>query len=123
LLFEEKLVLVRTTGRQLDPQDYVHIDWGEEFTASHHAAFPEMPNPVVSISYGPLALDYILAVGGSGYFRMAIARPYLEKGLLELVPNSPEHAYPAYAVHSAKADEGVIDRIRTGLRSAALMSS
>ena len=122
LLFEEKLVLVQTTDRKLGPEDYVHIDWGEEFTASHHAAFPEMTNAVVSISYGPLALDHILAVGGSGYFRMAIARPYLKKGLLALVPNSPELAYPAYAVHSAKADEDIITRIRTGLRTAAAIS-
>jgi DNA-binding transcriptional LysR family regulator len=47
LLFEEKLVLVRTTDRALGPEDYVHVDWGDEFTASHQAAFPEMPNPVV----------------------------------------------------------------------------
>ena len=123
LLFEEKLVLVRTTDRELGPEDHVHVDWGEDFTASHHAAFPEMPNPVVSISYGPLALDYILSVGGTGYFRMGIVRPYLEKGVLALVPNSPELAYPAYAVHSAKADEGVITRIRMGLRTAAAIST
>ncbi len=122
LLFEEKLVLVQTTDRKLGPEDYVHVDWGDEFTASHHAAFPEMPNPVVSISYGPLALDYILAVGGSGYFRMSIARPHLEKGVLALVPDSPELAYPAYAVHSTKADESLITRIRAGLRTAAAIS-
>ena len=124
LLFEEKLVLVRTAraDRKLGPQDHVHVDWGEAFTASYHAAFPELSNPVVSISYGPLALDYILAVGGSGYFRMGIVRPYLEQGRLELVPNSPELSYPAYAVHSAKADEGVIARIRAGLRTAAAIS-
>lgn len=122
LLFEEKLVLVQTTDREIGPDDYVHVDWGEEFTASHHAAFPDLPAPVVSISYGPLALDYILAVGGSGYFRMGVARPYLEKGLLALVPNSPELSYPAYAVHSTKADGGMMTRIRTGLRAAAAIS-
>jgi DNA-binding transcriptional LysR family regulator len=123
LLFEEKLVLVRTTDRELGPEDYVHVDWGEEFTASQHAAFPEMPNTVVSISYGPLALVYIIKVGGCGYFRMSVARPYLEIGLLALVPDSPVLAYPAYAVHSTKADEGLITRIRTGLRTAAAISS
>jgi hypothetical protein len=35
------------------------------------------------------------------------------------VPGSPEFAYSAYVVHSAKADPGVMDRIRTGLRTAA----
>jgi DNA-binding transcriptional LysR family regulator len=121
LLFEEKLVHVRTTpiARVLEPQDHVHVDWGEEFAASYQAAFPEALNPVVSISYGPLALDYLLAVGGSGYFRMGMVRPYLEQGRLALVSDSPEFPYSAYAVHSTKADEGVIERTRRGMRAAA----
>lgn len=125
LLFEEKLVQVRTTptDRVLGPQDRVHIDWGEEFAASYHAAFPEAPNSVVSVSYGPLALDYILAVGGSGYFRMGVVRSYLDEGRLALIPNSPEFSYCGYAVHSTKADEGVMARIRSGLRAAAMLSA
>jgi len=125
LLFEEKLVLVRTTpaDRVLGPEDHVHIDWGEDFAAACQAAFPDAPNPVVSISYGPLALDYILATGGSGYFRMGVVRSYLEEGRLALVPNSPEFSYSAYAVHSTKADEGVMARIRGGLRAAAMLSA
>jgi DNA-binding transcriptional LysR family regulator len=121
LLFEEKLVLVRTThgDRSLGPEDLVRIDWGEEFTASFRAAFPDHPNPVVEIGHGPLAFDYILAAGGSGYFRKGFIRPYLGRGNLELVPGSPEFSYSAYAVHSTKADEGVMARIRTGLRMAA----
>lgn len=125
LLFEEKLVLVRTTpiDAPLSPDDHVEIDWGENFAASYKAAFPDRPNAVVSISYGPLALDYILATGGSGYFREGFIRPYLHEGRLTLVPDSPEFAYSAYVVHSAKADPGVIARIRTGLRTAATIAS
>jgi hypothetical protein len=61
-------------------------------------------------------------VGGSGYFRMSVASPMLAQGRLELVPNSPEFSYSAYAVHSAKADAGAIIRIRAGLRAAAMLS-
>jgi len=121
LLFEEKLVLARsmaTTG-PLAPEAHVRIDWGEEFAANYQAAFPDQPNAVVAISYGPLALEYILEAGGSGYFRKGFIRPYLEDDRLQLVPGSPEFAYSAYVVHSAKADPGVMDRIRTGLRLAA----
>jgi DNA-binding transcriptional LysR family regulator len=123
LLFEEKLVLVRTRhhDRPLGPEDHVRIDWGEEFAASYQAAFPGQPAAVVEIGYGPLALDYILEVGGSGYFRKGFVRPFLEEGRIELVPGSPEFSYSAYAVHSTKADEGVMTRIRTGLRTAASM--
>jgi DNA-binding transcriptional LysR family regulator len=122
LLFEEKLVLVRTTPADgpLDPDGHVQVDWGEEFAASYHAAFPDAGSGVVSISYGPLALDYVLAQGGSGYFRMAAVRPFLESGRLALVPDSPEFSYPAYMVHSTRADEAVIARVRSGLRAASI---
>ncbi|MBB3957255.1 LysR family transcriptional regulator [Novosphingobium sediminicola] len=121
LLFEEKLVLVRTTPTsvELTPEDHVQIDWGEEFAASYQAAFPDQPNAVMSISYGPLALEYILAAGGSGYFRKGFIRPYLEEGRLILVPGSPEFSHSAYAVHSSRADAGVMDRVRAGLSAAA----
>jgi DNA-binding transcriptional LysR family regulator len=121
LLFEERLVLVRTTpaGQPLRPEDHVHVDWGEDFAASYHAAFPDAGAGVVSISYGPLALDYMLARGGSGYFRMAAVRPFLEDGRLELVPDSPEFSYSAYMVHSTRADETLIDQVRSGLRAVA----
>lgn len=120
LLFEEKLVLVRTTPARgpLKPDDHVHVDWGEEFAASYHAAFPDAGAGVVSISYGPLALDYVLARGGSGYFRMAAVRPLLDERRLVLVPDSPEFSYPSYMVHSTRADENVMRRVRTGLRAA-----
>ncbi|AMK23057.1 LysR family transcriptional regulator [Sphingomonas histidinilytica] len=125
LLFEEKLVLVRTTptDRPLAPEDHVQIDWGEEFAASYQAAYPDQPNAVVAISYGPLALDYLLATGGSGYFRKGFIRSYLEEGRLALVPDSPEFSYSAYVVHSTKADPGVMARIRSGLRAAAAIAA
>jgi len=125
LLFEEKLVLARTTPstQPLAPEDHVQIDWGEDFAASYQAAFPDQPNPVVSISYGPLALEYILATGGSGYFRQGFIRPYLEEGRMTVVPDSPEFSYSAYVVHSTKADPGVMARIRSGLRVAAAITA
>ena len=61
----------------------------------------------------------MLAHGGSGYFRMAAVRPYLDEGRLALVPDMPEFSYSAYVIHSTKADEGVMARVRSGLRHAA----
>lgn len=116
LLFEERLVLARTPG---DKAEIVGIDWGEDFAESFRAAFPERANPAVSIGYGPLALDYILAVGGAGYFRVGFIRPQLADGRLEVVPNSPAFAYPAYLVSSGKTDPAMLPRLREGLRFAA----
>jgi LysR family transcriptional regulator, flagellar master operon regulator len=107
----------------LSADDHVHVDWGEEFAVNYHAAFPDADPGTVSISYGPLALDYILAKGGSGYFRMAAVRPHLDDGSMVLVPDSPEFSYSSYAVHSANADESVMGRVRRGLRAAAKASA
>jgi len=121
LLFEERLVLVRTTpaDQPMRAEDHVEVDWGDDFAASYHAAFPDAMPGTVSISYGPLALDYVLARGGSGYFRMAAVRPFLEDGRLALVTDAPEFSYSAYVVHSTGADESVTARVRRGLRAAA----
>jgi DNA-binding transcriptional LysR family regulator len=125
LLFEEKLVQVRTTplDQPLGPADRIDVHWGEEFAASFSAAFPAEPKPVISIGYGPLALEYILAVGGSGYFREGFVRPYLDEGRLARIADSPEFAYSASVVHSTTADEDMMARIRAGLRAAAALST
>jgi hypothetical protein len=68
-------------------------------------------------------LDYILATGGSGYFRMGFVRSYLEEGRLALVPGSPEFSYSAYVVHSTKADSGVMDKIRAGMHASAAVAA
>jgi DNA-binding transcriptional LysR family regulator len=118
LLFEEKLVLVRSNIETGGSDNHMLIDWGDDFAQAFRAAFPVPATPPIEISYGPLALDFILAVGGSGYFRRGFIQPFLKDGRLALVSNSPEFSYSAYAVHSMKADEGVIARIREGLRVA-----
>ncbi|GLQ49880.1 LysR family transcriptional regulator [Dyella flava] len=127
LLYEDKLVMARATSSDgkppSHPEDHIRIDWGDAFAASHQAAFPDQPNPAISISYGPLALDYILALGGSGYFRKSFVQRYIDSGKLELVPGSPEFSYSAYVVHSTSADTALMDRIRVGLRTASPKAS
>lgn len=122
LLLEEALVAVTTDprGESGSSEDEVFVDWGPEFRANHHVAVPDAPSPALSINHGPLALDYILAVGGSGYFRMEAARPHLDAGRLHLVAEKPRFSYSIYAVYSPKADERLMERVRSGLRAAAM---
>jgi len=120
LLMEEQLVAVSTRPPEEAFGDhYVYVDWGPDFAASHQAAFPEMTGSVVSTNYGPVAMEYILSAGGTGYLRMEACRPHLEAGRLQLVEGMPIFSYSIHAVHSAKADEALLDRIRLGLRTAA----
>jgi DNA-binding transcriptional LysR family regulator len=120
LLLEEKLVLVTTRkrGQKLDPEDYVYVDWGPEFAAQHALAFPEMGHAGVSAGLGPLGREYVLAAGGSGYFRLAVVRKHLESGKLRRVRGAPEFLYPAYAVFAEGADMTVVEPALEGLRQA-----
>jgi DNA-binding transcriptional LysR family regulator len=124
LLFAEQLVMVRAADAQGPPDAdrYTHVEWGEDFVENFHSAFPEQPKPAVATNYGPLALEYVLATGGSGYFRKSVVRPYVEEGRLLLTSDAPEFEFSAYAVYSTQVGEDVIARVRQGLRSAAALA-
>jgi DNA-binding transcriptional LysR family regulator len=117
-LMEEKLVLVTTARRKgaTRPGDYVYVDWGPEFAAQHNLSFPELANPGTYVGLGPLGLQFILKAGGSGYFRLNAATPYLRSGRLSLVRGAPEYLYPAYAVYSESADPKIVEPALAGLR-------
>jgi LysR family transcriptional regulator, flagellar master operon regulator len=118
LLMEEKLVLATSDpdGRLVDGIDYVHMDWGPDFVLHHGMNFPDI-EPDLFMDLGPLALNYVLSVGGSGYFRMSAVQPHIASGRLHLVPDMPQFSYPVYAVHSVNADEEVIGPVLAGLHS------
>ncbi|AIR91382.1 LysR family transcriptional regulator [Pseudomonas cremoricolorata] len=95
-LLEEKLVRVRRAGR---PEPYIYIDWGEAFRRQHDAALPDCAQAALSFNLGPLALQFILERGGSGYFRTRVVQAYLDSGVLERVPQAPEFTYPTFLVY------------------------
>jgi DNA-binding transcriptional LysR family regulator len=125
LLFEERLVLVTTDPNaghlRLDAEtavraNYVYVDWGANFALHHGVSFPEV-TPGVFVGPGPLARDYILKAGGTGYFRLRAVQSYLEDGQLHLVQGAPEFSYPGYAVYGTNADETVVRPALEGLRA------
>jgi DNA-binding transcriptional LysR family regulator len=118
LLFEEKLVLVTThPGPQESAEsDYVYVDWGRDFALHHSQSFPDLGNPGLFVGLGPLALSYILEVGGSGYFRKRAVQLFLKTGALRLVPDAPEFSYPAYAIYGTNADPSLVRIALDGLR-------
>jgi DNA-binding transcriptional LysR family regulator len=98
------------------PADYVYVDWGPEFAAQHGLAYPELSNAAVSAGLGPLGREYLLAAGGTGYFRHDVVRSHLDSGRLRRVPDTPEFLYPAYAVYAVGADSAIVDPALEGLR-------
>jgi len=101
-LLVETLVLVATDQREVHEgwvEDYVFVDWGEEFRRRHGEAFPDMDTPAISVGLGSLGLEYILQNGGSGYFPIRVVQPYIDNGDLYLVDGGPEMQRPAYMVY------------------------
>ncbi len=115
-LLEEKLVLVRSTRKR---GDYVYVDWGEAFRKQHDAALPEQAHARLSFDLGPLALQYLLAQGGSGYFRTRVVQQPLQQGLLRRVARAPEFAYPLYVVYPRNKDSEVLAQALAALRTVA----
>lgn len=93
---EEKLIQIRSSQK---PGPYVYVDWGPEFRRQHDVALPEYARSSLYFNLGPLALQYILQFGGTGYFRTRVVRSYLDRGVLERVKGAPEFSYPVYLVY------------------------
>lgn len=109
-LFEETLMLVSTSARQVAGgwvDDYVFVDWGDVFRAQHGESFPELETAAVSVGHGWLGLQYILDNGGSGYFPARTVERMIESGTLFRVADAPTVQRPAYVVYtrSPKSEE------------------
>ena len=115
-LLEEKLVQVCLPGQR---EPYVYIDWGENFRRQHDAALPDKARASVSFNLGPLALQYILEAGGTGYFRSRVVQSYLDNGLLEAVHMAPEFSFPTYLVYSRQRESAMLNQALKLLRELA----
>lgn len=121
LLLEEMLVLVSTdANRPAHPDSgYVYVDWGPEFYAEHSASFPDFIGPALTANIGWLGLQHILANGGSGYFPVRLAQPYLDDGRLVRLRGAPEFTLPAYIVYPSDGRSDFVDHALDGIRRAA----
>ncbi|MEZ0237248.1 MAG: LysR family transcriptional regulator [Methylophilaceae bacterium] len=113
-LLEEKLVLVRSTS---NPLPYIYVDWGEGFRRQHDAALPQYARSSLVSDLGPLALNYILTKGGSGYFRTRVIQRYLDERALELVPQFPEFSYPVYLMSPRNNENALLENVLQILRN------
>jgi DNA-binding transcriptional LysR family regulator len=111
LLLQEELVLVSTDAANAGDlgDDYVYVDWGPEFQATHNASFPEFAGPGLSTNVGWLALQQILAVGGAGYFPRRLVSKHIASGRLRELQSAPVFRLPAYLVYPLKRDDSVFE--------------
>lgn len=95
-LLEEKLIMV--SARQ-SAEPYIYIDWGEHFQKQHDAALPDLARAKMTFNLGPLALQYLLGNGGSGYFRTRVVEQHIKSGLLDHNTDYPEFTFPVYVMY------------------------
>ena len=112
-LLEEKLIQVYLPA---NPEPYIYIDWGDAFRRQHDAALPGKAKASLGFNLGPLALQYILEHGGSGYFRTRVVQSYLDSGVLARMEKAPEFSYPTYLVYSRERDSAVLQQAFALLR-------
>jgi DNA-binding transcriptional LysR family regulator len=116
-LFEETLLLVGSPrAGNWTGEDYIHIDWGPEFHAQFSEHYPQVPAPAMTANIGWLAMQHILAYGGSGYFPERLVRQHLDSGRLQRVPDSLVFKLPAYAVFPRESHHDTLNHALDGLR-------
>lgn len=115
-LMEEKLIHVQSVK---NPKPNLFVDWGAEFRSQYDAALPQPRQATFSFSLGPLALQVMLQQGGNGYFRTRVVKPYIERGILERVAETPEFTHPVYLVYRKGKQPESLKRALSGLRSLA----
>ena len=115
-LLEEKLIQVCLPSQ---PEPYIYIDWGESFRQQHDRALPDKAKAELTFNLGPMALQYLLSCGGSGYFRTRVVQSYLDSGQLQRVPRAPEFSFPAWLVYARERDSEALQQAIALLRRAA----
>lgn len=116
-LMDDRLVLVTANRDVPIEQNYIFIDWGEEFRIAHAAHFPNLHNPGLTLDLGALGINMIINQRASGYFPERVARPHLARGMVSIVPDTPEFSYPAYVVYQHEfSTTSVMDTALTSLR-------
>lgn len=86
-------------------QDYISVDWGLSFAIAHARQFPDMSPSCIRLPLGRIALDYILACGGSAYLAEPTITTAIESGKLFSVDDAPVIERPAYALYKRNSTQ------------------
>ena len=89
-------------------ENYIMVDWGLAFAVAHARHFPDFCAPAIRLPLGRIALEYLLACGGSAYLAEPMAVTAIESGLLHKVEDAPTIERTAFAVFSSHSERGEI---------------
>lgn len=98
-----KLVMVASreglqVKQAVSEKDYVMVDWGAMFAATHAKYFPEMAPSVIRFGLGRMALAFLLSCGGIAYLAEPMVQESTGSRRLFIVEDAPviERAFYAY---------------------------
>jgi DNA-binding transcriptional LysR family regulator len=116
-LFDDTLVMISSRPDTRWPgEDYILVDWGPGFHAWQRETWPDLDRPPRTVNIGWLAVQLMLASGGSCYLPRRMAAPLAATGRLYLVAEAPEYAHPAYMVFPRQIDDDLLPPALEGLR-------
>lgn len=120
-LFDETLILVSSREDTKWPgEDYIYVEWGSNFYARHRESYPDLERPAQVVNIGWLAVQLMIANGGSCFLPVRMAQSLVDSGRLFKVKDSPEFLNPAYMVFPRESDSEVLRQAVEGLRELAL---
>ncbi|MCX7565204.1 LysR family transcriptional regulator [Sulfitobacter sp. F26169L] len=97
---EDELVMVASypDASVSEPDDYVFVEWGPEFTHAHALSLPHLTNSGLTLGLGALAADYIMYRRAKAYLPARSVKRRMDAGNLHLVADAPRFAYPSWVV-------------------------
>lgn len=117
-LFDERLILVSSEpGIASLGQDYVFVDWGEEFTNFHNTVFPDNPHPRITFKLGHVTLNFLLNNGGSAFMPQRLAQPFIDAGKLFTTKNTPSFTMPVHLIWRTSIKDEVLDVVNQTLNT------
>lgn len=81
-------------------KNYILVEWGTSFSIAHARSFPDMPQPRMRVMLGRVALDYILANGGTAYMPEPMVKELLKEQVLHIVKDAPVIQRSVYALYT-----------------------
>ncbi|MGD8912750.1 MAG: LysR family transcriptional regulator [Candidatus Thiodiazotropha sp.] len=115
---EIPLALVSTEKCSIEEamsKNYYMVDWGSLFALQHAEYFPDIPSPSARVNSGALALDLMMASGGSAYLARQMVQHELESGRLFTVADAPVIERAAFAIY--RPENEVNDSLRFALET------
>lgn len=91
-----------TTEQERNDENFIMVDYGESINLQYLRAFPQAHAAKHYMSQPRVALDYILASGGSAYLPRQLVTPYINSDSLFLVEKAPVFSRDIYGMYLAK---------------------